>query len=269
MVLIGCGEKIGPRSPTDAIDRLERKSFFVRLEGSNREVEMSYLRSGSEGGRRVIFLHGTPGSAKDWADFLLDVPSGYEFISLDRLGFGKSEAEPFVAFDDHVAAMAPLFRADPAGGKPILVGHSMGGTLAALAAIDHQPLLGGILIAGGALDPELEDVLWIQKLAEALDFMLPDFLDHANKELIAYEEELRKFVHRLPEVRLPVTVVHGTEDRQVPFANTAFMERSFVGSRRFELIALEGVSHFLPWNSKNVLMDGVLSLAEASSDPIP
>ena len=41
-------------------------------------------------GRPVIFIHGTPGNASGWADYLLSPPDGLRCVALDRPGFGGS-----------------------------------------------------------------------------------------------------------------------------------------------------------------------------------
>jgi hypothetical protein len=51
---------------------------------------VSYLRAGDPAGRRIILVHGTPGAAEGWLDYLTNVPAGFEHIAVDRPGFGES-----------------------------------------------------------------------------------------------------------------------------------------------------------------------------------
>ncbi|MFX6532648.1 alpha/beta fold hydrolase, partial [Acinetobacter baumannii] len=62
-----------------------------RLErGLAADTVLSYLKAGNQDGPRVILVHGTPGSASAWADYLTQPPPGVEVLALDRPGFGHS-----------------------------------------------------------------------------------------------------------------------------------------------------------------------------------
>lgn len=87
--------------------------------------------SGPIGAPRIIFIHGTPGHAGVFALYLLDPVPGYECIAVDRPGFGgSSECGPVPSFEQQAAAIAPLLTQQQ-GRWPILVGHSLGGPIAA------------------------------------------------------------------------------------------------------------------------------------------
>ena len=65
---------------------------------------------------------------------------------------------------------------------------------------------------------------------------------------------------RLKTIACPVAIVHGTVDPLVPFSNVTFMkvrmQRSIV-----KVYALEGVNHFLPWNSKPTIDAAIMTVA--------
>ena len=74
----------------EQIDLIHRYSHRARPPSPDR---VSYLQAGDPDGRRVVFVHGTPGNARGWADYLLGAPEGQSFIALDRPGYGSSEPE--------------------------------------------------------------------------------------------------------------------------------------------------------------------------------
>ena len=75
--------------------------------------------------------------------------------------------------------------------------------------------------------------------------MLPSNLSHSNQELLAHEAELEQLAQQLPGLTTPVSIVHGTSDELVPFANAQFLLTQLSASTPSKLIRLEGVNHFL------------------------
>jgi len=228
------------------------------------DISLSYIRAGDTGGQRVIFLHGTPGDAGgNWVNMLKMVPEGYEFIAVDRPGFGKTRPRDAVtSLDGQAAALEPLLVTRNGKGT-ILVGHSMGGPIIAAAAINYPNTVAGIVVAAGALDPDLEKVLFIQRvgLVPPFSWLLDKTLRNSNRELVALEGELRLLQPKLGAINQPVVIVHGTEDELVPYANVAFMEREFTGTRHLEITKIEGMNHFLQWNKNAEILDAVSAIS--------
>ncbi len=77
-------------------------------------------------GTPVVLIHGLPGTAEDWED-VTPLLAGHRMIAIDRPGFGYSTGG-YVPFNRQLEAIHELL------GKlhvvrPILVGHSYGGTI--------------------------------------------------------------------------------------------------------------------------------------------
>jgi pimeloyl-ACP methyl ester carboxylesterase len=216
---------------------------------------VSFLYAGDPALPRVVFLHGTPGAADGWADYLLDPPVGFEAIAIDRPGFGETRPRRAVASLGEQAQAVEPFLLSRKGASALLVGHSLGAPIAARVAVDHPDRVSGLVLLAGSLDPDLEEVLWVQYLGRwfGLEWLIPRWARNANRELIALEKHLRALAERLPEVRCPVVIVHGTDDSLVPYANVAFMEKHFAANPRVEVMRLEGKNHFLPWNAEGAV----------------
>ena len=214
--------------------------------------DLSYLESGDPNGQLVVFVHGTPGEAEAWADFLMSVPAGYHYIAIDRPGFGESGPDDaVVSLPAQARAVAAIIRAK--GGKPAaLVGHSLGGPIVAQAAADTPDLVGALVIVAGSLDPAQENVPFIQFVGDTwpVSALLPRAMRNANREIIALKPQLEALAPRLAAIKVPVTIVHGTKDDLVPFANVAFIKSHMTGVTGMDVTVIEGQNHFLPWNSK-------------------
>lgn len=225
---------------------------------------LSYLRAGDARGRRVLFLHGSPGEAAEWGYFLKQVPPGLEFLAVDRPGFGESGPEEGLdSLQAQADALAPLLARRPAG-KTLLVGYSYGGPLALRLAVDHPDRVAGLLLVGAAIDPSLEEVHPLQVLAAAtpLAQLLPRDLANANAELLALGGDLKALSGDLAQLGVPVTLVQGNDDGLVPPENLAFAERWLTRARPLTLHLIEGGDHFLPWTHHETLREALRGLLE-------
>jgi pimeloyl-ACP methyl ester carboxylesterase len=250
------------RSMTDAeIDRFPRyqTSFDVPGQGP---VTVSYVCSDTppgRGGTPLVYIHGTPGDASNFVAYLRHPVAGHPSVALDRPGFGASRHDrAFVSFAEQARAVIAVLDAMRVE-RAILVGHSLGGPIAARVAADFPDRVAGIVEAAGSLDPDLEELKWYNQLLRwwPLTWILPRSFIHSNEEVLAAREQCELLRPRLAAVHCPVMIVHGTEDRLVPYANTAYMEREFTGASRIELRSLPGADHFLPWAQESQLRSAI------------
>jgi pimeloyl-ACP methyl ester carboxylesterase len=120
-------------------------AHYVRVEGTN----IRYIDAGH--GTPVIFLHGLAASMYAWRDNLAPVESaGFRVIAFDNRGFGSSD-KPAHGYTNQdydrilVAFMDSLHLPDA-----VLVGHSMGGAIAAQCAIVHPGRVRGLVLIDAA-----------------------------------------------------------------------------------------------------------------------
>ena len=253
MAAAGCAPP-GPKAARSATAALRQR---VSL-GAPLSAEVSYLLAGDPLGPRLILVHGTPGSASGWADYLIDPPLGLEVVALDRPGFGQSGpdgAMPGLA--EQAAAVVSLF---PADGRPVVLpGHSLGGPVVARVAADHPARVAAVVLLAASMDPAQEQIHPMQHVGvwAPVRALLPRVLRNANTELMALQAELQSLDLALPHIKAKVVIVHGTLDDLVPVANVGFMQDRLSGARCVETRLLEGRNHFLPWNAEDEVRSAV------------
>jgi pimeloyl-ACP methyl ester carboxylesterase len=264
LAAVGCAPP-GPKAPFSATQGM-RSSMVV---GNSSGASISFLRAGNPAGPCVVLVHGTPGSATGWADYLMAPPAGAEVVALDRPGFGASA--PDGAVPSLAAQAAAVIALLPKDRRPVvLLGHSLGAPIVAWAAAQlaaEQPERSvAIVMLAGSLDPAQERVHAMQHVGAwtPVQWLLPRVIRNANAELMALKPELEALGAILPSVKAKVVIVHGTADDLVPVANVAYMQERFSGARCISTVLLEGQNHFLPWNSEGAVREALRVALERS-----
>lgn len=121
---------------------LPDERFFITPDG----LRLRYLDWGGEG-RHVVLLHGGALTAETWDVVCLSLRSGFRCVSLDQRGHGESDWSPDAGYSpsEHAEDLAALI-AHTKLHRPILVGHSMGGTNALLHASQPGASVAGLVI---------------------------------------------------------------------------------------------------------------------------
>ena len=95
----------------------------------------------------VLLIHGLPGTAEDFED-VTPLIAGHRTIAIDRLGYGFSTGGYF-SFDRQLQAVGELIEKLHLG-RPILVGHSYGGTISLGYAERHPGATRGLVLVDAA-----------------------------------------------------------------------------------------------------------------------
>ncbi len=258
LATVGCAPP-GPRAPEAATAALRSRVAVAEAPGT----AVSVLRAGDASGPRVILVHGTPGSASGWADYLMQPPPGVELVAIDRPGFGESDpAGAMTSLAQQAAAVRALL---PRDGRPVvLLGHSLGGPVVARVAADEPARVSALVLLAASLDPALEEIHPMQHLGAwaPVRALLPRAIRNANSELMALKPELEALAAALPRIRAKVVIMHGTADDLVPVANVPFMQAHLTGARCVKTVLLEGANHFLPWNAEPRVREAIAMALE-------
>lgn len=98
-------------------------------------------------GTPVVLIHGLPGTAADWEE-VMPLLAGHRTIAIDRPGFGYSTGG-YVPFKRQLEAIHELLKRLNVE-KPILVGHSYGGTISLGYAERYPDAVGGLVLVDAA-----------------------------------------------------------------------------------------------------------------------
>ncbi len=104
-------------------------------------------------GKNVMFLHGWNCDSHDWSWQLPLFESKYRVVAPDLRGHGRSEVMPSGAYNpsDYVGDIEALITHQYPGQKFVVVGHSMGGQIAARLAFKRPDLVEAVVSVDGAL----------------------------------------------------------------------------------------------------------------------
>jgi acylglycerol lipase len=206
----------------------------------------------------IILVHGLgehAGRYQHVAAALVD--AGYGVFALDHRGHGKSSGKrAFVKDYDELMHDLTQFRRLVAAEHPdlpvILLGHSMGGNLVMGHVLGNQEGLAGIVLSGPALQIgddfsplQLTVFSMLAKVAPGLrpQALSADAISRDADVVAAYRNDplvytgkisaglgaaligaMQSFPDRYPELRLPVLLLHGTDDQLADIRGSKALE---------------------------------------------
>lgn len=135
------------------------ESLFVNID----EANLHFVMKGQ--GRPVVLIHGNPGSCQDWSRLYGPISSRYCGVAFDRPGHGHSERPNHRPITVEVQAeMLHAALAELQIERPILVGHSWGGSLALVYALKFPLEISGVVLLAPAAYESDDGVSFLSKL---------------------------------------------------------------------------------------------------------
>ena len=222
-------------------------------------LPMHYYYAGRRG-TPLVFIHGLGGSAENWLFLLPLLSKEYLVYALDLPGFGRTPLAPEGTNIATHALYVQRFLDALGYPRATLVGNSLGGWIATRFAVDnpervrHLYLLNSAgLSREGAYSPYTPDGASarraIQTFAGRSQLVVPNVVLNAmveNSQRPAYKGLIEHYDKReeldavLDQVRVPTTIIWGTDDRILPLVCAQDFHKGIADSR---LILLPGVGH--------------------------
>ena len=235
-------------------------------------VRLEYVERGDPAGLPVVFLHGYSDSWRSFEAVLPHLPASVRAFAITQRGHGGSSRPQsgyrFVDLAADVRAFLDAMRID----KAVIVGHSMGGTVASRFALDYPDRTLAIVLA--ATFPSFRDNPDVKELKRTLTAMtavdpafvrgfqestlvrpgVPGVLDMAVSESLrvplfvwqALAEEFVRtdFTAELRRITVPALIIWGSRDSWVARADVDVLHRSIPRAR---VVAHTGAGHAMHW----------------------
>lgn len=228
------------------------------------DIPMHYVESGMGHGRpTIIFIHGTPGSYTAAEDLMRDSILGQRlhWVVPDRAGFGQSgQGTPVTSLAEHVRLLEPLLLQHSTDGRRVLLmGHSYGGPVAALMAMQHPDKVSSLFLVAASVDPGAEKIKWIQHVGRwpIVRNLLPSSLYNCNEEIFALKEQLQLLQPRWAQLRVPTVVLQGERDDLVPPVNADFIARH-MQAQYCTILRYPHENHFIPFTKPELVRQAML-----------
>jgi len=236
------------QSALPPLPELRAASFFGR--------NIRYYDVGS--GPALVLIHGIGGDADEWAFCLEPLSASHRVIALDLLGFGRSD-KPFLAYCIEVfVEVLETFLHDLDIARPTLIGASLGGWIAAAAALKTPQALDKLVLVDAAgvwgdtkelpvdlhvstrrhMREVMEMIFYDKKLAtdELIDLAYAQHLQRGDgytiQRILQNLRDGREFLDsRIATLTLPTLLIWGEEDELIPVATGRRMHTLIPGSQ--------------------------------------
>lgn len=224
----------------------------------------------------VILVHGYDEHSGRYRYFAEHcVNRGYAVLSLDHWGHGKSAGingfvPKFSVYHDGLDALLADIPEELAGLPKILVGHSLGGLIAATYLLDHQSRFHAGILSGPAIKAAEEPSATLKALSKILSRLTPKMgvigleasavsrdpqvvADYLADPLVSGKKisarlglEMMKRMEQIQadagKITLPMLMLHGSEDSLAAAEGSRFLDQN-ISSREKKLIIYPGLYH--------------------------
>ena len=207
-------------------------------------MSVHYEEAGDPAKKTIIFVHGAGGSSATWFMQLKGLSTDFHIVAIELNGHGKSpdrgESDIIHSYLHDIHEVVTKFD------KPFLAGHSMGGALAQVYALNHQEYLSGIILVGTGAKLRVTPMVFnfldndFEGYVEAVgNFM---FHEDTSEDMIeASKHEVRKcpvqiirrdfelcdkfdIMDKVSQIKSPTLILVGDVDMMTPIKYSTFLK---------------------------------------------
>ena len=191
---------------------VEETDLTVQVDGKTQRVHAWWWPASSAHAPAVLYLHGSRWNLTGQTGHIEQLHAfGFSVLAIDYRGFGKSDGDlpsEQTVYEDARVAWDRLVQLQPEPSLRLIYGHSLGGAV----AIDLAAHLSTSVENGGSAPAR-------GVIVESSFTTLADIARSLSYSWLPVQMLLtQKFdsVHKIAELRMPVLIVHGADDRFVP-----------------------------------------------------
>ena len=203
-----------------------------------------YIEIGNPTKPALLFIHGAPGSLFDGLA-LAKVDSIYEdfrLLIIDRPGYGGTRPhKPLPSIWQQAVRCSEVLESETE--KSLVVGHSYGAPIGVVMGALYPDKIERVVSLSGQFDPDNEIVFpishWIRP--QLFKWILPRMIWTSNEEKMNHDKAQKDVLNLYPLMQPEVLVVHGDQDKLVPYGNAAFIMKQL--PENAQLWTLPGKDH--------------------------
>lgn len=268
LLLIFIAIKLAWSQPYKPADILDSSIHFNQLQIGDDSVHYAY--SGDTQKQGIIFIHGTPGR---WAAFEAylsnnELQQNFFMVSVDRPGWGKSKTNNRKSngvFSHQATNISEIFKQYPQK-KWIVVGHSLGASLAPKIALKSPDSVNGLLLLAGSLNPKLGNPRWYNYAAKTwlVSKMIGAQMTQSNREIMKLRSQLTLMDKEIKKSLLTtnIIVIQGTKDKLVSPNNSYYASQQWQDNfGSINVIEIKDAGHFIPWQHRTNVINAIQLLA--------
>ncbi|MDQ3073531.1 MAG: alpha/beta hydrolase [Bacteroidota bacterium] len=256
---------------------------------------MHYITSGDRHGLPIIFIHGFPFDHSMWEPQLNALPDKYYYIAYDIRGFGKSEGRDGINTIEQFADDLETLMKNLSMEKAVICGLSMGGYIALRFAEKYPQRLKGLVLADTRSEQDTDEARLKRagQVKEISKSGLDDFVDGMLKAVFADKNfvqnisgipQLKRVMlshdpksvkgallamaartdttPSLPDIKIPVLIIVGEEDKITPPESAQKMHGMIAGS---ELTIIPGAGHLSNMENPQAFNNALLTFLDKLS----
>ena len=213
-------------------------------------------------GKSIVFVHGACENSSFWNHQKI-LSDRYRIITVDLPGHGKSSPLSREIEIKNYSEVVSEFLSKTCKDKPILVGHSMGGAISLMNAIERPGSLSGVvLVCTGAklgvlpsireglrsrFEETVKAVVGPRQFScktnlETIRFVTNEILKCNNGIAASDYEACNSFDVRqkLQSISIPVLIIAGEEDKMTPVIWSTYLKENIPKAR---LVVMRDASH--------------------------
>lgn len=204
------------------------------MEVSVNGIKLHYEVYGN--GRPIILLGGNMKNTSYLSFMRKELEADYEVYVVDRRGSGKSTSDCELSYPETVKDLIEFIELLHIE-KPFVLGHSGGGTVALLLAMNISEKLSGVIVCSGVARASLVKKPGYAAFMEKLPWYPGKASNERFEKLMKETPDIT--AEELGRITCPVFVVNGDKDPVVPVDEAKFIAESANGS----LLLLPGENH--------------------------
>lgn len=224
----------------------------------------------------LLFIHGAGGSHLKWAPLMQQSINGFTHIALDLMGHGASPGSPAADIQAYARSIHEFLAANSFPRPWILVGHSMGGSIALQTALTYPQSADGLVLLGSGARMPVNPTMLEQLAQGAFDtsFLKIAYGRDFAPELLAAElhglsQVPQPQLHadftacndydvaaQLDQIKIPVLILVGDQDKMTPVKNSQYLQENIPGA----------VLHIVPGAGHHLMLEKPAQTIAAMTD---